>query len=113
MGAEPIFVTQRSTAWAWRDGQLVGITDIEPGFLNRYTERFGQINGVDIHMIERSIADRILQSCQQADAICFDLMGEVDFDLAQDFYDEVHNTAKGAGVVARYLQGKLSALDGF
>ncbi|MEB8386842.1 hypothetical protein OO012_06345 [Rhodobacteraceae bacterium KMM 6894] len=113
MGAVPIFVTQRSTAWAWQDGQLVGITDIVPGFLNRYTQRFGQINGIDIHQIERSIADRILTACQDAGALCFDLMGEVDFDLARDFYDEVHNTPQGAGIVARYLHDRLSAVDGF
>jgi lysophospholipase L1-like esterase len=113
MGAVPIFVTQRSTAWTWQDGKLVGITDIVPGFLNRYTQRFGKINGIDIHRIERAIADRILTACHAADALCFDLMGEVQFNLAQDFYDEVHNTAKGAGVVARYLKDKLAQVDGF
>ncbi|MCZ4351038.1 hypothetical protein O4H61_00775 [Roseovarius aestuarii] len=113
MGAQPIFVTQRSTAWARIDGKVVGIPDVAPGFLNRYTARFGDINGVDIYMIERRIADQILGACNAAEALCFDLMGDLDFDLAQDFYDEVHNTARGAGLVAAYLYDKLSALDGF
>ncbi len=113
IGAMPIFVTQRSAAWTQQDAKVMGIQHISPGFLNRYTARFGPINGVDLHTIESRIADTILTACEAAEAACFDLMREVSFDLARDFYDEIHNTALGAEVIAAYLQRKLSALDGF
>ena len=113
MGAVPIFVTQRSTAWTLENGKVVGIKQISPGFLNRYTARFGPINGVDVHAVESRIADAILTACRAADAACFDLMHEVTFDLGRDFYDEVHTNAVGAEVIAAYLHRKLSELEGF
>ncbi|QIE44838.1 SGNH/GDSL hydrolase family protein [Pseudohalocynthiibacter aestuariivivens] len=113
MNAIPIFVTQRSTAWTRQVGRVVGIQQISPGFLNRYTARFGPINGVDIHAIESRIAAAILDACHRADAVCFDLMQDVTFDLARDFYDEVHTNAEGAKRIASYLHDQLEVLDGF
>ena len=113
MGATPIFVTQRSTAWVMRDGEPWGIREIAPGFLNRYVERFGPINGVDVYRIETRIAGTILARCRAVDAICLDLKSEVPFDPARHFYDEVHTNAEGAGLIARYLYERLGALEGF
>lgn len=113
MGATPIFVTQRSAAWTRRDGVVVGVPRLGPGFHNRLVAQFGDINGVDIHRIERKTADAILAGCRASRAICLDLMADVDFDPQADFYDSLHTTASGAEAIARYLHGRLSGLDGF
>lgn len=113
MGAEPIFVTQRSTAWTRREGKIVGVAGIAPGFHSPLVAQLGPLNGVDIYLIERAVADSILTGCDAAQAICFDLMAELDFDLAADYYDELHTNAAGAAKIAAYLYDKLSNLEGF
>ncbi len=113
IGAEPIFVTQRSTAWTRQDGKVLGVTNIEPGFQSTLVNRYGPLNGIDIYDIERGVADAILGGCKASDAICFDLMAELEFDLETDFYDELHTTAAGSEKIAGYMHDKLKGLDGF
>ncbi|MCA0871495.1 hypothetical protein LCL97_11710 [Seohaeicola saemankumensis] len=113
MGAEPIFVTQRSTAWTRQDGKVLGVTNIEPGFHSSLVDRYGPLNGVDMYNIERGVADAILNGCRASQAICFDLMADLDFDLDTDFYDELHTTAEGSEKIAGYMHDRLKGLDGF
>lgn len=108
MGAEPIFVTQRSATWTRQDGEVLGVPEIEPGFLSWLEDRFGPLNGQDIYAIERNVADAIMSGCRAAEAICLDLMQDVDFDLGVDFYDELHTTAAGSARIAQYLYDQLS-----
>jgi lysophospholipase L1-like esterase len=113
MGAEPIFVTQRSTAWTRDSGQILGVENIDPGFHSTLVARFGPLNGIDIYRIERGVADAVLAGCQGAGATCFDLMRDLEFDLDQDFYDELHTTASGSEKIAGYLFDRLNGLEGF
>lgn len=113
MGATPIFVTQRSTAWTRQDDKVLGVVNIEPGFQSTLVDRYGALNGIDIYDIERSVADAILSGCDASGAICFDLMDDLDFDLETDFYDELHTTAEGSAKIAGYLHDKLIRIDGF
>ena len=107
MGAEPIFVTQRSAAWTRRDGAIMGLSEVGPGFFNQLIRRVGPINGIDIYNIERAVAQTVLSRCQEERAICLDLAAEIDFDVAQDFYDEFHTTASGSAAIGQYLYQKL------
>ena len=113
LGAEPVFVTQRSTAWTRAGGDLFGVADVAPGFHRGLVARFGALSGIDIYRIERAVADAVLRGCRTSGGHCFDLMAEVDFDLDVDFYDEIHTTADGSARIARFLYQKLSGLSDF
>ena len=102
-GAEPIFVTQRGAVWRRLNGKVVGSPSLEPGFHLPLEERLGELNGVDIYRIQRAFADAVLAGCERSDAICLDLVADVDFEIAEDFYDELHTTAHGSARIADYL----------
>ena len=113
MGAEPIFDTQRSASWTRRDGAVLGVDDIAPRFRQKLVDRFGPMNGIDIFRMERRLADVILAGCAATQGHCFDLVADVDFDLASDFYDELHTTASGSAKIADYLHRSLTSLPDF
>lgn len=111
-GAQAIFVTQRSARWFRAGGKVYGIATYHPDFFE--TTRAGlpsdydRMNGVDFYNIESAVADTIIDECRRQGAICLDLMADVDFDLATDFYDSLHTTATGSNRIARYLYDRLS-----
>lgn len=113
MGAIPVFVTQRSTAWTRRDGEILGVVQIGAGFHSGLTARYGPMNGIDMYRIERAVADAIMAGCKATTSVCFDMMADLDFDLRSDFYDAVHTTAAGSAKIAAYLFGRFQALEGF
>ncbi|WP_425043124.1 hypothetical protein [Primorskyibacter sp. S87] len=113
-GAIPIFVTQRSARWLRRDGKVLGIAKYEPDFFELVRKtlppQLQELNGVDFYNFERATADTIMATCQNKQAICLDLVAELDFDNAADFYDAIHTTPAGSRQIARYLHAKLSEL---
>lgn len=50
-----------------------------------------------------------MDECRKANAICIDLMAELDFDLAADFYDSMHTTASGSRRIGIYFHDRLVA----
>lgn len=112
-GARAIFVTQRSARWFRRDGRIYGIDRYRPDFFETtragLSPEYDRMNGVDFYNIERAVADTIIDECRRQGAVCLDLMAEVDFDLAADFYDPLHTTPSGSRRIARYLFDRLSA----
>lgn len=112
-GARAIFVTQRSARWRREDGKVYGIATYRPDFFETTRASlpgtYAQMNGVDFYNIERAVADVIMDECRRQGATCLDLMADVDFDLATDFYDPLHTTPTGARRIAEYLHDRLSA----
>ncbi|MFN0217322.1 MAG: hypothetical protein ACKVP4_00755 [Hyphomicrobium sp.] len=105
-GAKSIFVSQRSARWDRRDGKLLGIAKYDIGPDSEFSP-LGPVNGVDIYNVERLVASSIMQTCKEVDAICIDLMDEIQFDLSTDFYDPVHTTESGSKVIGKYLHDRL------
>lgn len=112
-GARAIFVTQRSARWFRKDGKIYGIATYTPDFFEATRKSlpptYARMNGVDFYHMERAVADTIMDECRKQGAVCFDLMADVDFDLAQDFYDPLHTTPSGSRRIADYLFDRLSA----
>jgi hypothetical protein len=106
LGAEPIFVTQRSARWTVADGKVIGIDNYDIGEKHEFSD-FGRVNGVDIYNIEKLTSDAIMHACADENAVCVDLRGEIAFDLKRDFYDQVHTTSSGAKAVGDYLYARL------
>lgn len=105
-GARSIFVTQRSARWTVIDGKLVGI----PAYLQDDSNEFkalGNVTGVDIYHVERQVADAIMETCRDVDAICLDFMSGAKFTFRSDFYDCIHTTASGSRVIAEFLYREL------
>lgn len=112
MNAKPIFVTQRSNRWDRRDRRIFGKPSYKPDYHERAFKSLGAINGVDIHNIERMVADAVLRGCRRETAICIDLFDEVEFDNKADFYDTIHTTASGSRKIGEYLYKRLGPLLG-
>jgi lysophospholipase L1-like esterase len=110
IGAEPIFVTQRSVFWRKQGGRIVGVYDWTPDQHSPALAKLGEMTGVDRYHLERLQADTILTACRAAKGVCIDLAGELDFDVGADFYDAFHTTPAGAERIARYLFDKLRSL---
>ncbi|WP_170610386.1 SGNH/GDSL hydrolase family protein [Ruegeria arenilitoris] len=114
-GAEPIFVTQRSARWTRRNGQVAGIAEYQPDFFElvrqQLPKEYQNLNGVDFYRFERALADAQMAACENVDAICLDLMAEIDFDLASDFYDPIHTSATGSQAIGEYLYSRLGNLE--
>jgi hypothetical protein len=107
-GARPIFVTQRSARWDRKDGKVLGIPRYAPPNANEF-EAFGRVNGVDIFNIERIFAEATMATCRSLQAICVNLMDEIEFKLDRDFYDPVHTNAAGSKVIGQFLYRQLRA----
>jgi lysophospholipase L1-like esterase len=105
-GAEPIFVTQRSALWYARDGKVFGAPALQYGHPS-ILKNLGTITGADRHDLEAYQAEAIMAACRAADATCIDLFAEIEFDIEQDFYDDLHTTPAGAERIARFLARKL------
>ncbi|UWQ89699.1 hypothetical protein K3727_12810 [Rhodobacteraceae bacterium M382] len=111
-GAVPIFVTQRSARWLRVNGKPWGIPEYEPDFFESVRKHlppeYAHLNGVDFFRFEQATARIIMDECMARNAICFDLMNELDFDNAVDFYDAIHTTPSGSDRIADYLAKKIS-----
>jgi hypothetical protein len=57
--------------------------------------------------VEKIFADAAISACKSVQAICVNLMDEIDFDPGRDFYDSVHTNATGAKVIGEYLYQQL------
>lgn len=106
IGAQSIFVTQRSARWDRQGGKLVGIPRYDPRGGSEFAA-FGPVNGIDVFHIEKIFADATMATCKSLQAICINLMDEITFDLARDFYDPVHTTASGSKAIGAYLYNQL------
>jgi hypothetical protein len=93
-GGEPIFVTQHQSDYRIRDGQVLG--------------RVQKDGRVDVgHFAVLAVFNQTtLDTCQEVDAICIDLAGELSFEDG-DHYDALHTTPQGSGKIGRYLYKKL------
>ncbi len=114
-GAEPIFVTQRSARWTRRNGEVVGIAEYQPDFFEMVRQQlpadYQTLNGVDFYRLERILADAQMAACRKLNAICLDLMADIEFDLETDFYDPIHTTASGSRAIGEYLYNELQELE--
>jgi hypothetical protein len=93
-GAEAIIVTQTRAQWR-RDGEKL-LFMAAPG------------GGPDTsNYAETALFNRAaMAACRQANAICLDLGGEIEFQPG-DFYDWVHTTPQGSARIADYLFARL------
>ncbi len=106
MGAEPIFVTQRSALWMRHADGIVGAPGLRYASPSILTD-LGAMTGVDRHDVEKAQARAVMEACATVKAVCLDLFADAAFELQRDFYDAFHNTPAGAQVVADYLFGAL------
>jgi hypothetical protein len=102
MGAKPIVVTQPGRWYRLAAGRVQGTTQL-------MSYEGVAINGVDHYYLERKLDSAAIAVCRKDSVMCIDLGGE-DMWEDGDFYDQVHNTPKGAQKVGDYLFEKLSDL---
>ena len=103
MGSTPIFVTQPTRYWRFKNQQLEGL-DIEKVYEGK------KINGVDFHHMMKLLDDETLKTCEQLALICIDFGRHKNLsDL--DFYDYIHMMPEGARKVADILYSKLKAIE--
>jgi len=102
MGAQPIFMTQKSGTWRFDNGVLLGTQD---------TQFSGDIefNGVDEYTLLRRINEVTLEVCDEKKLTCFDLANELDLE-GDDFYDYEHTSPKGSEKIGHYLFKKLEPI---
>ncbi|MEM8743583.1 MAG: SGNH/GDSL hydrolase family protein [Pseudomonadota bacterium] len=111
IGAEPIFVTQRSSTWIERDGRIWGLKTIEKERTADALEGWGPMTGVDYHELERMQADAIMEACRDVKGVCIDLFNGIRFEPVRDFYDMVHTTPAGSKRIAEFLYPRLRDLS--
>jgi hypothetical protein len=102
-GARPIFMTQ--TALGWNGDRS------PPRGLKETVESHGRmLNYADVAFVHQSLNRTLLDFCGETRTTCFDLGNDVKFD-ADDYYDYLHNTPRGAEKIGRYLADRLAELD--
>ncbi len=99
MGAVPIFVTQHTMFYTVEDDELKGVSWEFKVFETK-------LNGVDIGRLMNLLNQRTMDVCRQCQGVCLDLASELEFDFT-DFYDQSHNTPRGATKIGRFLFEKL------
>ena len=102
MGARPVFVTQPTHRCRYERRQVLG-TDEEMSFYGVV------INGVDYCIMIHLQNEKTMDICKDLNGICLDLASELAFD-DEDFYDEYHNTPRGAEKIGTYLFEKLKGI---
>ena len=107
IGAEPIFVTQRSSSWMEHDGRIWGLKKTLARRNADALQGLGPMTGVDHHELERMQAEAILDTCRSLNGICINLFGDIQFDNVRDFYDVVHTTPAGSKKIAEFLYSHL------
>lgn len=110
IGAEPIFVTQRSVNWIEREGRIWGLKAIGHRRHADALEGLGKLTGVDWYWLERLQASTIMEACRKARAVCIDLARDIKIDHVKDFYDPIHTTPSGSRRIAEFLYSHLKDL---
>ena len=100
-GSAPIFVTQPTRWYRFRDGVMEGTTVQRP-----YAGL--PINGVDYYRMIRMLDEVMISVCANENVPCFDMEREIAWE-DDDFYDFNHMNPKGARKVGEYLAGRLMA----
>jgi len=102
LGAQPIFVTQRSLSYRTLNDQVTGL---------ERTARYDDVlyNGVDRYYMEQLLNQETINVCEEVGGVCIDLAADIQFDY-DDFYDDSHNTPPGAKIIADYLADKIHPL---
>jgi len=99
LGSVPIFVTQPSHKYRFRNGIIEGI-----GTTASYDNTL--INGVDFYYMMRKLDHVTCSVAQVHNILCIDLAKE-SFWQDDDFYDFGHMTPKGVSLVGTYLFARL------
>jgi hypothetical protein len=99
LGAEPIFVTQRSHFWQEVNGRVYGVS--EPFDLE---DKQVKINGYDWYVMEKAQIKAIQDFCKENHLSCIDGHKAVE---SNDFYDFVHTTPQGAEKLGLYIGERL------
>lgn len=95
IGSEPIFVTQRSAKYRFRNGVVEGASEI--------TELCGmKINGVDYYYMMRDLNNVTCSVSRKNNVLCFDLAND-NVLQTEDYYDFNHTKPSGAKKIGDYL----------
>lgn len=100
IGSTPIFVTQPSRKYRFREGRVEGLE-----VRSRYDEVY--INGVDFYYMMRKI-DHETKSVADSHGILYLDLAARDLWADEDFYDFVHMTPSGVKKVGEYLFDELN-----
>ena len=99
LGATPIFVSQRSFKYFFKDSILYGFDSL-------FTKNNLQLNGLDYYYLEENLNQTTMKACQDANAICIDF-GQYQSFNSHDFYDWVHTTPSGNKKISKILYEEL------
>jgi lysophospholipase L1-like esterase len=102
-GAQTIIVTQTAFAWNADSAPPRGVK----GVVQAHDR---SMNYADVAFLHQAVNRALVDYCAKNNVICLDVANDVKFD-ADDYYDYLHNTPKGAEKIGRYLAERLSALD--
>jgi len=102
IGAEPIFVTQRTARWVLKEGKIFG----QGANTNRGTEIFkGKkyfFNSSDIGFKEKLLSDSVLEFCEKNKLLCID--GFSNFPINNNTTSDLtHTNAEGSRKIAEKL----------
>jgi len=109
IGAQPIFVTQRTARWLERDGFLFGLKGGNQAPYVYQGKKF-TFNYADIGYAERLISEHILMFCQKEGLACLNGYSEIHLDR-NNTYDLVHTTANGSQEIAKAVYRFLRKLN--
>jgi hypothetical protein len=101
-GSVPVFVTQPCRKYREVNDRVEGTAK-----LSRYEDVM--INGVDYYHMSDLLNRATLGVAEEVGGIPIDLAKEIEWD-DDDFYDETHNTPKGAEKIGRHLHTELKHL---
>ncbi|MDA7948064.1 MAG: SGNH/GDSL hydrolase family protein [Hyphomicrobiaceae bacterium] len=107
IGAEPIFVTQRSINWIKHDNKIWGLKNPLYRPNADALNGWGQMTGVDHYALEQLQAGIIMDACRERKGVCINLARDISINHLTDFYDAVHTTPVGSRRIAEFLYSRL------
>tara|TARA_Y100001960_G_C14704601_1_gene843644 strand:- start:99 stop:1175 length:1077 start_codon:yes stop_codon:yes gene_type:complete len=104
IGAEPIFVTQRSARWAVKNGNIVGVGN--PGehadLVLKYKGEEYVFSNADFGYAEKIISDATMYYCKEIGLNCFNGYEKMSINY-KNTYDLVHTIKEGNEEIAEKL----------
>ncbi len=109
LGAQPIFVTQRTARWRRTHGQIVGAASGGKGPREvSFAGKAFAFTNADYGHAEQLLSETILGFCRRRNLLCFDGHSSFQIDKSTT-YDLVHTTPKGSAEIASKLYQFLSS----
>ena len=104
LGAEPIFVTQRTARWVLKKGIIFGNSSSDTNY--RFKEGVFNTDNSDRAYAEKIISNSIMKFCSSNDLYCIDGFNKFDINK-HNTYDLIHTNQQGSLEIAKKLYLEL------